>query len=89
MQTSLYRKPVFVNVFNCARNRPSIFFTTQQRLLSLLFGQPGRTYLATELIRLAGVGGGTVQRKLKWMTDSGLMNATRIGNQKHFTLKNL
>ena len=61
----------------------ALFTRTQQRLFSLLFGQPHRTFLATELIRLAGIGRGTVQRELERLIDSGLVTATPVANQKH------
>jgi len=73
-----------MNGFDSLQLVDALFSTTQQRLFSLLFGQPNRTYLATELIRLAGVGRGTVQRELKRLTRTGLISVTRVGNQKHF-----
>ena len=62
----------------------ALFTTTQQRLLALLFGQPARSYFATELIVLTGSGSGAVQRELERLTSSGLVNVTRIGRQKHY-----
>ena len=62
----------------------ALFTTTQQRLLALLFGQPSRSFFATELIELTGSGSGAVQRELKRLTSSGLVNVTRIGRQKHY-----
>ena len=38
----------------------ALFTTTQQRLLALLFGQPSRSFFATELIGLTGSGSGAV-----------------------------
>ncbi|MGB6335622.1 MAG: transcriptional regulator, partial [Thermoanaerobaculia bacterium] len=43
----------------------ALFTTTQQRVLALLFGQPARSFFATELIELTGSGSGAVQRELK------------------------
>lgn len=60
----------------------ALFTTTQQRLLSLLFGQPSRSFLASELIRLTGSGSGAVQRELKRLVSSGLITVTRLGRQK-------
>ena len=37
---------------------------TQQRVLGVLFGQPGRSFYASELIRNAGTGSGAAQREL-------------------------
>lgn len=62
----------------------ALFTTTQQRVLALLFGQPHRSFFATELIELTGSGSGAVQRELKRLASSGLVSVTRIGNQKHY-----
>ena len=59
----------------------ALFTTTQQRMLALLFGQPSRSFFATELIELTGSGSGAVQRELKRLASSGLVNVTRIGNR--------
>ena len=37
----------------------ALFSGTQQRVLGLLFGQPDRSFYATELINMAGVGSGS------------------------------
>lgn len=62
----------------------ALFTATQQRVLGLLFGQPERSFFATELIELTGSGSGAVQRELRRLVASGLVTVTRIGNQKHF-----
>ena len=62
----------------------ALFTTTQQRVLSLLFGQPSRSFFAGELIELTGSGSGAVQRELKRLASSGLVTVTRIGRQKHY-----
>lgn len=62
----------------------ALFSTTQQRLLGLLFGQPDRSFYATELIALAGAGSGAVQRELARLEQSGLVTVRRIGTQKHY-----
>ena len=61
----------------------ALFTSTQQRVLSLLFGQPSRSFFASELIRLTGSGSGAVQRELQRLVSSGLVTVTRVGNQKH------
>ena len=61
----------------------ALFTTTQQRVLSLLFGQPSRSFFASELIRLTGSGSGAVQRELQRLVSSGLVTVTRVGKQKH------
>ncbi len=62
----------------------ALFTTTQQRVLALIFGQPGRSFYASELIERTGSGSGAVQRELKRLTSSGLVTVKRIGNQKHY-----
>lgn len=71
-----------------ARSRTSLadalFSGTQQRVLALLFGQPQRSFFATELIGLVNAGSGAVQRELKRLTESGLVTTTPVGNQRHY-----
>ncbi len=71
-----------------AANRTSLadalFSTTQQRVLGLLFGQPGRSFYANELIALTGSGSGAVQRELARLAQSGLVTLQVIGRQKHY-----
>jgi predicted nucleotidyltransferase len=61
-----------------------LFTGTQQRVLALLFGQPARSFYASELIGLAGMGSGAVQRELGRLAGSGLLTVRAIGNQKHY-----
>ena len=53
-------------------------------MLGYLFGQPQRSFFATELIGLAGGGSGAVQREVARLVDSGLVTIGRIGTQKHY-----
>lgn len=62
----------------------ALFTATQQRVLSLLFGQPERSFFTKELIDLAGGGSGAVQRELARLQQSGLVVQTVLGNQKHY-----
>jgi predicted nucleotidyltransferase len=62
----------------------ALFSTVQQRVLAYLFGQPERSFFATELIKLAGGGSGAVQRELARLADSGLVTVKRVGTQKHY-----
>lgn len=61
-----------------------LFSSTQQRVLGLLFGQPERSFFATEVIGRVSAGSGAVQRELKKLADSGLVTVSWIGNQKHY-----
>ena len=62
----------------------ALFTRTQQRVLGVLFGQPERSFYASELIRNAGTGSGAAQRELAKLEGSGLISARRIGHQKHY-----
>jgi len=53
-------------------------------VLALLFGQPSRSFFASELIELTASGSGAVQRELKRLSSSGLVTVSRIGKQKHY-----
>lgn len=62
----------------------ALFSNTQQRVLAYLFGQPERSFFATELIGLAGGGSGAVQREVARLAESGLVTVKRVGTQKHY-----
>ncbi len=62
----------------------ALFSTTQQRVLALLFGQPDRSFYATELIARAAAGSGAVQRELARLEQSALVSVRRVGAQKHY-----
>ena len=62
----------------------ALFTTTQQRVLGILFGHTDRSFYLNELIGLAAVGAGAVQRELKRCMDAGLITMTKVGNQKHY-----
>lgn len=62
----------------------ALFTRTQQRVLALLFGQPERSFYASEMIQRTRAGSGAVQRELKRLASSGLVTVTKIGNQIHY-----
>jgi hypothetical protein len=62
----------------------ALFTKTQQRVLGLLYGNPARSFYSNEIVRLSGVGIGTVHRELARLHASGLVTAGLIGNQKHY-----
>jgi predicted nucleotidyltransferase len=62
----------------------ALFTRTQQRVLGVLFGDPERSFYASELIRMAGTGSGAAQRELAKLEDSGLVVGRRVGHQKHY-----
>ncbi|HEC13676.1 MAG TPA: transcriptional regulator [Acidiferrobacteraceae bacterium] len=61
-----------------------LFTKVQQRVLGVLFGNPGRSFYANEVISLADSGTGAVQRELTRLESAGLVTVTRIGKQKHY-----
>ena len=62
----------------------ALFSATQQKVLGYLFGQPDRSFYATELIGLVGAGSGGVQREIARLAACGLVTVVRVGNQKHY-----
>jgi len=62
----------------------ALFTKGQQRVLGVLFGNPGRSFFANEVIALAGTGTGAVQRELTRLATAGLVTVKPVGNQKHY-----
>jgi predicted nucleotidyltransferase len=62
----------------------TLFTKTQRGVLSLLFGDPERSYYANEIVRYAQAGIGAVQRELERLVAAGLLTVARVGNQKHY-----
>jgi predicted nucleotidyltransferase len=60
----------------------ALFSSVQLRVLGLLFGQPDRSFYASELIRLVGSGTGAVQRELKKLAAAGIVTVTVSANRK-------
>ena len=62
----------------------ALFGKTRLAILSLLYGRVDRAFYLSEIVRLAGVGRGAVQRELARLTRAGLLTKTRQGNQTYF-----
>jgi predicted nucleotidyltransferase len=62
----------------------ALFSKVQQRVLALIFAQPGRSFYTSEIIRNVRSGTGAVERELSRLQRSGLVSVERIGNQKHY-----
>jgi len=87
-----------LNIPNLGRNIPNVgisetkkasladalFTRGQQRVLGILFSDPERSFPATELIALAGVGTGAVHRELARLTESGIVTMTPVGKQRRY-----
>ncbi len=62
----------------------ALFTKTQQRVLGLLYGNPAKSFYTNEIMRLAGMGRGTVRRELDRMLSAELLVMRREGNQQHY-----
>jgi len=62
----------------------ALFSRTQQSVLGLLFGQPDRSFYATQIMAMVRAGSGAVQRELSRLETSGLVAVRRLGTQKHY-----
>ena len=62
----------------------ALFSRVLQRVLGVLFGNPSRSFSATEIIHLARSGTDAVQRELAQLEASGLVTATKVGKLKHY-----
>lgn len=67
-----------------SRLADALFPRGRQRVLAVLFGNPGRSFYANEVIALAKSGTGSVQRELAALSEAGLLTVTKQGNQKHY-----
>lgn len=62
----------------------ALFATTQLKVLQLVFLHPEKSFFASELIALAASGSGAVQREIARLVESGLVNQTVVGRQRHY-----
>ena len=62
----------------------ALFTPVQERVLGLLFGQPDRSFLIADLIRLARGGNGAVQRQVERLAAAGIVEVTRAGSRRHY-----
>lgn len=62
----------------------ALFTKAQQKLLALFFGQPDKSFYLNEVVRLAAMGRGAISRELNKLCESGLLVASKQGNQHHY-----
>ncbi len=62
----------------------ALFTKAQQKVLTVLFGQPDKSFYLNELVRLADMGRGAISRELARLTEAGLLIMQRKGNQTHY-----
>jgi predicted nucleotidyltransferase len=73
-----------MNIENSTDLASALFPKVRQRVLAVLYGNPGRSFYANEVIALAQSGTGAVQRELAGLSGAALLTVTRQGNQKHY-----
>jgi len=61
-----------------------LFGKTQRALLSIFFACPEQSFYFRQIVRMAGVGQGAVQRELRCWVEAELLTRTRKGNQVHY-----
>lgn len=62
----------------------ALFTKAQQMVLSLLLGQPEKSFYLNEVVRYAAMGRGVISRELAKLTDAGLLIVRKQGNQNHY-----
>ncbi len=62
----------------------ALFTDRQVRIFKWLFGQPGRSFYLSELLRLTQLGSASLQQELKRLTDAGILLSERMGNLRMF-----
>ena len=72
------------NKINTSGLSDALFSKTQRQVLTLLFGNPDKSFYVKEIVRYAGVGVGSVQRELEKLSRVRLLTIEQIGNQKHY-----
>jgi predicted nucleotidyltransferase len=77
-------KPIMGTKSSPSSTADALFPKVRQRVLTVLFGSPDRSYYTNEVIGLAQSGAGAVQRELAGLAEAGLLTVRKQGNQKHF-----
>lgn len=63
---------------------PSLFGKTRQALLAQIYGRADEEHLQENLIRLVGLGRGSVQRELEFLTQAAVVRRMVRGRQVYF-----
>jgi predicted nucleotidyltransferase len=62
----------------------ALFGAGRQAVLRILFGDPSRRFYERQIIGVAGVGSGAVQRELANLSSAGIVTRTKEGKQVYF-----
>jgi predicted nucleotidyltransferase len=63
----------------------ALFGKTRRAVLALLYSHVDESFYLRQIVRMAGVGMGAVQRELKRLSDSGIITKTLQGQQVYYT----
>lgn len=67
----------------------ALFSNTRKKVLALLFAHPGKSFYSSEIIQKIGAGVGSVYRELERLEQCGVVEVSKIGNQKHYQANRL
>ena len=67
----------------------ALFSETKQKVLSLLYRNPEKSFYINEIIRATGMGVATIKRELDRLEEAGILQKQRIGNQHHYQVEPL
>ena len=62
----------------------TLFSKTRRAVLSLLYSHDGEAFYLRQIVRIAGVGLGAVQRELKQLSDAGIIQRIVRGHQVYY-----
>jgi predicted nucleotidyltransferase len=62
----------------------TLFGKTRRAVLALLYGHADEAFYIRHIVRVAGAGHGAVQRELKQLTDSGIIQRMERGKQVYY-----
>jgi predicted nucleotidyltransferase len=62
----------------------TLFSKARRTVLSLLYGHADEAFYLRQIVRITGIGLGSVQRELKQLTDAGIIQRTVGGKQVYY-----
>jgi len=62
-----------------------LFGEYRKRILGLLLLHPEQTYHVRELARLTNTSAGTLHKELSKLSDAGILQSKKVGNQQHYS----
>jgi len=62
----------------------TLFGKTRRAVLTLLYSHPDESFYLRQIVRMTGVGMGSLQRELKQLLEAGILTRSEIGQQAFF-----